>query len=231
MATEAQINANRRNAFRSTGPKSKDGKRASSENARTHGLYSASSILPDAELALFEPIRDHLLDLYQQPGDAEALRLIHEIALAQFRRELVRSMSLSRIVLRRIANHDEVSACYGEELEDHYRNDLVFEEDARSHRMFDRYFKMEAAFTRHIDKTTRELVAHLETLTKRQDETKPISDGSRYTKPVFQPTPAPPRPSTTYSSGEQKAKTELKPAPRPGPQPFQPVSPSRPPSE
>ena len=38
MATEAQIAANRRNAAKSTGPKTKRGRAASSQNARRHGL-------------------------------------------------------------------------------------------------------------------------------------------------------------------------------------------------
>ena len=40
MATPAQIAANRRNAQRSTGPKTEEGKRRCSQNARKHGLSS-----------------------------------------------------------------------------------------------------------------------------------------------------------------------------------------------
>ena len=40
MATDAQINANRRNAQRSTGPKSEAGKKRSSMNATKHGMTS-----------------------------------------------------------------------------------------------------------------------------------------------------------------------------------------------
>jgi hypothetical protein len=41
MATEKQITANRANAKRSTGPKTKNGRRASSRNALRHGLSCA----------------------------------------------------------------------------------------------------------------------------------------------------------------------------------------------
>ena len=43
MATRAQIEANRRNARRSTGPRTAEGKAASSRNAVTHGLTVAAS--------------------------------------------------------------------------------------------------------------------------------------------------------------------------------------------
>jgi len=41
MATAAQIAANQRNALKSTGPKTREGKKMSSVNARRHGLHSA----------------------------------------------------------------------------------------------------------------------------------------------------------------------------------------------
>jgi hypothetical protein len=41
MATPAQIEANRRNARKSTGPKTAAGKAASSRNALTHGLTAS----------------------------------------------------------------------------------------------------------------------------------------------------------------------------------------------
>lgn len=43
MATQAQIEANRRNARKSTGPRSAEGKAASSRNAVTHGLTVTAS--------------------------------------------------------------------------------------------------------------------------------------------------------------------------------------------
>ena len=41
MATEAQIAANSRNALRSTGPKTLEGKRIVSQNALRHGLLAS----------------------------------------------------------------------------------------------------------------------------------------------------------------------------------------------
>jgi hypothetical protein len=57
MASERQIAANRRNASKSTGPKSRGGKRRSAANARTHGLAE-----PIAGQAEFARLIDELAD-------------------------------------------------------------------------------------------------------------------------------------------------------------------------
>ncbi len=50
MASHKQIDANRRNAARSTGPKSPEGKAIVSRNATRHGLTSSRAIiLPDED--------------------------------------------------------------------------------------------------------------------------------------------------------------------------------------
>ena len=45
MATQAQIQANRANALKSTGPKTNDGKAVAAQNARTHGLTAQTDVL------------------------------------------------------------------------------------------------------------------------------------------------------------------------------------------
>ena len=42
MATERQLAANRRNAQKSTGPRSSEGKRRASQNSRRHGFTAVS---------------------------------------------------------------------------------------------------------------------------------------------------------------------------------------------
>ena len=61
MATQKQIDANRRNALRSTGPKTQAGKAISARNALTHGLRARTALLPgedkDAFLRVFKGFR------------------------------------------------------------------------------------------------------------------------------------------------------------------------------
>ncbi len=58
MATKRQIAANRRNARRSTGPRTAAGKAASSANALRHGLAAARAVvLPDEDGEAYERLR------------------------------------------------------------------------------------------------------------------------------------------------------------------------------
>jgi hypothetical protein len=53
MATQRQIEANRKNAKRSTGPKTTDGKAKVKYNALKHGLLADAALLPDEDEAAF----------------------------------------------------------------------------------------------------------------------------------------------------------------------------------
>ena len=62
MATKRQIAANRRNARRSTGPRSAAGKAASSANALRHGLAAARAVvLPDEDADAYERLRQGVI--------------------------------------------------------------------------------------------------------------------------------------------------------------------------
>ena len=54
MATAAQIAANRLNAQKSTGPRTPEGKAASSFNALKHGMDAASTVIPGEDPAEYE---------------------------------------------------------------------------------------------------------------------------------------------------------------------------------
>jgi hypothetical protein len=60
MASKRQIEANRANAKRSTGPKSVAGKAASSQNGRRHGLTVASKAMDEHAERLFNAVEDLL---------------------------------------------------------------------------------------------------------------------------------------------------------------------------
>lgn len=61
MASLAQIAANRRNARKSTGPRTPEGKAASSQNAVKHGLTAQAVVLRDESASEFEQFRDGML--------------------------------------------------------------------------------------------------------------------------------------------------------------------------
>jgi len=61
MATDAQISANRRNAQKSTGPRSRQGRAAVSQNAVQHGLSARQAIISSESQADFDLYREQLL--------------------------------------------------------------------------------------------------------------------------------------------------------------------------
>lgn len=73
MATPAQIDANRRNAQRSTGPRTAQGKAASSRNATTFGLFSKHLLLPDEDPAELDAVRGGIFRRLQPVGMLERL--------------------------------------------------------------------------------------------------------------------------------------------------------------
>jgi len=62
MATELQILANRRNARKSTGPRTPQGRAAVSQNAVKHGLLTPHDVISSESQADFDLYRQQLLD-------------------------------------------------------------------------------------------------------------------------------------------------------------------------
>ena len=84
MATEAQIKANQENAQKSTGPTSVEGKKKSSLNAVTHGIFSNIAILPGEDEAFIQKLREDILATYQ-PQDTMERCLVDRISIAMLR--------------------------------------------------------------------------------------------------------------------------------------------------
>lgn len=88
MATPAQIVANRRNALKSTGPKTGQGKRASSRNAVKHGVYAQIS---EAELKPTVEAIEAEFDVTGRDPSSDTTRAarlaVAEVRLARARQE------------------------------------------------------------------------------------------------------------------------------------------------
>jgi hypothetical protein len=82
--TEAQINANRENAKKSTGPCTAEGKAKSSRNRLLHGLRANKHILLDEHPEDFLLLLKSLDDTFRPVGEAEEM-LVTQIAADQWR--------------------------------------------------------------------------------------------------------------------------------------------------
>jgi hypothetical protein len=93
MSSQAQIAANRHNAQLSTGPRTPEGKVASSQNARTHGFSSPVLQVSPEQQPVFDTLEAQLRDTVRPaPGIEE---------------ELFRQLLTSAWQLRRIARWEE----------------------------------------------------------------------------------------------------------------------------
>src|SRR6478609_1391626 len=72
-----RIEANRRNARLSTGPRSAAGKRRASRNALRHGARTAETLLPGEDAAAFERHVLTFLSDFAPATDAEAILVCH----------------------------------------------------------------------------------------------------------------------------------------------------------
>ena len=84
MATLTQIEANRRNAQHSTGPRTPEGKAASSMNAFKTGIDAQSSIIPGEDAAALAALTERLYQDCQPQTEIESL-LVDNIIRASWR--------------------------------------------------------------------------------------------------------------------------------------------------
>jgi hypothetical protein len=100
MATQAQIEANRRNARKSTGPKSQPGKDKTRFNGLKHGLRAEHVVLPGEDPAQFEAERQGWIDDWRPRSHTRAV-LVERAAAASWR--LRRSVRAEADRLRELA--------------------------------------------------------------------------------------------------------------------------------
>ena len=83
MATEAQNEANRRNAEKSTGPTTPEGKQRASGNATRHGFCSSRALMSEENRAEFDEFLCDLMNEHQ-PASPTEKALVYKMAQSAF---------------------------------------------------------------------------------------------------------------------------------------------------
>src|SRR5260370_31693775 len=91
MSSQRQIEANRLNAQKSTGPTTPEGRAAVSLNSLKYGLYAETLILPGEDPAEFDALLDRF-DAEHQPATPTEELFVSQIAIASWRRPRVQRM-------------------------------------------------------------------------------------------------------------------------------------------
>src|SRR3954447_20217598 len=78
----SKVRANRRNARKSTGPRTAEGKARSAQNATSHGLYCAALVLPGESHELFHDLRQSYISTMKPQNLVELLVVDRLVAAA-----------------------------------------------------------------------------------------------------------------------------------------------------
>ncbi|NWF65769.1 MAG: SEC-C domain-containing protein [Chloroflexi bacterium] len=169
MASAAQIQANRANALASTGPRTPEGKAASSRNAVRHGLYASLDSLAPAEREHFDQIYSHFSARYPSP---ESEQTLHDLAFAWFRRERVRRMEAAWIA----AQIAHFASLFPDATHDRILAQLLIS-DGKQDNFISRLHRWDRSLTRDIDRALNSLNQHHKTASAEAEneivETKP----------------------------------------------------------
>jgi hypothetical protein len=89
MSSQAQIDANRKNSKKSTGPKSPEGKAACSQNALKSGIYAFSHVIRGEDPAELEALKAGFLQ-HHQPSDPTQLALVDTLIATEWTQRRLR---------------------------------------------------------------------------------------------------------------------------------------------
>ena len=107
MSTEEQINANRQNAQKSTGPKTDEGKAVVSKNAIKHGLFAAEAVITGEDPAVYEAYHDQFLAEWKPVGMVESMLAERIVSLSWRlqRAERMQNQVMDDMIGREVTNN------------------------------------------------------------------------------------------------------------------------------
>jgi hypothetical protein len=142
MATQAQIDANRANSQKSTGPRTPEGRDAVRLNGLRHGLRAETAVLPIEDAAEFDNLKQQL-EVELKPIGAQETILFEDIVLAAWRLRRARTYETAVTArLYRGANND-----FG----------AMLQEDAEGKKVLDYVARIEGRHRRTYHQATKEL--------------------------------------------------------------------------
>ena len=143
--SERKVNANRANAAKSTGPKSREGKARSSRNAICHGFFSKAVVLPDESFASYEAMAEQIRSELRPRNVLEEL-LVTEIINLKWRMD--RLLKVESTVFTRkgisVSGHDCGTG-------------FAFVNDAQGLDAFSKLARYEGPLSRRFSKCIRDL--------------------------------------------------------------------------
>ena len=177
MSSQKQIAANRQNAQKSTGPKTEEGKSASSQNALKHGLTARQDVIAAESQELYDFRRDQMFADLAPTGPIEAM-LAERIVSLSWR--LDRSVTIQTQVIDTLLEdfervHKEAVKDYDPYYPSRQNPDLKLggaaRNDIRDNKVLDRLLMYERRIERSLYKTMAELKNLQQTRKRNQPRT------------------------------------------------------------
>jgi len=204
MISERQQEANRRNAAKSHGPTTPEGRAAVRMNALKHGLTAAEIILPTVEEKIdFDQFRATFEAECQPVGPIEQV-LVEDLVAARWRMNRVRKMEPGFFALRHHVMRRQIKEDFST-LDAQAHLALIFRDDAQDEDTIGKMSRYEARFERSFYKALKEL----QRLQALRAEVSDSGNGTVSQNPVS-PDPDPPPQPTTQAS-EQGAEPVVPP--------------------
>jgi hypothetical protein len=153
MATEAQMNANRQNAKKSTGPRTPEGKNISSRNSLVHGMTSGKFLPPDGDPKEFLQLQSQFRDRFKPFDEAEDA-LVERMVAAEFKMRSVRYMDAG--IFHYELKTNPMPQHFSE---DERTNPLAwaFQCDSAGHNSFSKLIRYEGFLQREFSRSLRDL--------------------------------------------------------------------------
>jgi hypothetical protein len=107
MISEKQLEANRRNAQRSTGPKTEEGKKVSALNARRHNLTGQVTAMTDADRIMHDAFSASIVESLAPEGGME-IQLAQRIATDSWRLNRISAVEDNLFALGHSAHSDDI---------------------------------------------------------------------------------------------------------------------------
>ena len=188
MATQQQIDANRQNAQKSTGPKTPEGKAAISQNALTHGLTAENACINGEDKDEFDASLQSFQDEFKPVGPLQTL-LVEQIAMAAWRLSRIRTLETGLFQLRLADDAKDIERGY-QNVSQRARLAYVFRSDIRGNNTLTILGRYEARVERSFYRALREL-KRLQKETAKQSQIAPEPQPQQDVTPPSNPSLVP----------------------------------------
>ena len=152
--TERQLDANRRNAAKSHGPITPEGRAAVRMNALKHGLTAAETILPTEDKTEFEQFQAAFEEECRPVGPIEQV-LVEDIVAARWRMNRIRKMEPGFFAFRRQVLKSRINDF--PTLDGHAHLAVIFRDDAQDSDTLSKMSRYETRQERSFHKALKEL--------------------------------------------------------------------------